>query len=110
MMQTPAAAANGGASVAAAPASDPFLADDFHPLESASAAILDALRADEASPDSDLNRRLATGGATAATTGGGAGGGPGGGGSAGGAPPPTAPAAGARGWMNPVASYSLRSP
>ena len=81
MMQTPAAAnagTTGGGASAAAPASDPFLADDFHPLESASAAILDALRADEASPDSDLNRRLATGGVTAATTGGGAGG-PGGG-------------------------------
>ena len=58
MMQTP-ASTNGGTPGFA---SDPFLADDFHPLESASAAILDALRADEASPDSDLNRRLATGG------------------------------------------------
>ena len=67
MMQTP-ASTNGGTPGFA---SDPFLADDFHPLESASAAILDALRADEASPDSDLNRRLATGGVTG---GGGAGG------------------------------------
>ena len=74
MMQTP-ASTNGGTPGFA---SDPFLADDFHPLESASAAILDALRADEASPDSDLNRRLATGGVTAATAGGGGAGGPGG--------------------------------
>jgi len=70
-MQTPAATAGGagtpgGTNASSAPAAtaapDPFLADDFYPLESASAAILDALRADEASPDSDLNRRLATGG------------------------------------------------
>ena len=81
-MQTPAATAGGagtpgGTNASSAPAAtaapDPFLADDFYPLESASAAILDALRADEASPDSDLNRRLATGGAT----GGGGGGVPG---------------------------------
>lgn len=80
MMQTPVAAGasgtpapGGGTPAAAATSSDPFLSDDFHPLESASAAILDALRADEASPDSDLNRRLATGG----VTGGGGGGVPG---------------------------------
>ena len=76
-MQTPVAGGAAGAGTPAgtgAPAADPFLSDDFYPLESASAAILDALRADEASPDSDLNRRLATGG-VAATGGAGGGGG-----------------------------------
>jgi len=69
-MQTPTtpSTATGGAgggtaaSTATAASSDPFLSDDFFPLGTASAAVLDALRTDEASPDADLNRRLACGG------------------------------------------------
>ncbi|KAL3822801.1 hypothetical protein ACHAXA_005966 [Cyclostephanos tholiformis] len=37
---------------------DPYLADDFYPLFSASREILNALRADESAPDADLFRRL----------------------------------------------------
>jgi len=38
---------------------DPFTADPFFPLKEASSEILAALRADEASPDADLFRRIA---------------------------------------------------
>jgi len=38
---------------------DPFLEDPFYPLEQANSEILAALRADEASPDADLFRKIA---------------------------------------------------
>ena len=41
-------------------ASDPFVTNDFFPLNQASNAVLAALRADESSPDADLYRRIAS--------------------------------------------------
>ena len=40
--------------------SDPFLSNDFYPLNQAHNAVLAALRADESAPDADLYRRIAS--------------------------------------------------
>ena len=39
---------------------DPFLTNDFYPLNQAHNAVLAALRADESAPDADLYRRIAS--------------------------------------------------
>ena len=41
---------------------DPYIADDFLPLNQANSAIIDRLRADEDSPNADLYRRVAASG------------------------------------------------
>ena len=47
---------------------DPFLANDFYPLNQAHNAVLGAMRADESAPDADLSRRISSGSnATAAS-------------------------------------------
>jgi hypothetical protein len=56
-------ASTGQPAAAASSSVEPFISDDFYPLQTAATAILDALRADEVSPDADLVKRLAFGGA-----------------------------------------------
>lgn len=52
------ALANPGAGTTNSSSNDPYLQNDFYPLQLASSEILSALRADESAPDADLYRRL----------------------------------------------------
>jgi nuclear pore complex protein Nup155 len=57
-------ASDANASAGNRPRTDPFLTNDFYPLNQAHNAILTALRADESAPDADLSRRIASSSST----------------------------------------------